>query len=223
MRRIISLIIALVLCIGMACPVHAAAKPFVPSISYKDGPEIVAGEPHGDCLVVTTIPEAKNKSTDIYQEERDLLLTVYDQLSDGSMKLPVKDDYVIRDLVDVSWEKTACVEAGHGHKEWLEENNTSIQVTFDLGVKKNTEVIVMVYLDGEWVSAKKVKNNGNGTVTVEFEDICPVAFCVKRNDVYNPPRTGDQMGQNITLFVALMAGSAVALVVLLIIWRRKRK
>lgn len=223
MRRMISILIVLVLSVGLVCPAYAAAKPFVPSIGYKDGPDIEDAEPHGDCLIVTTIPEARDKKTDIYQEDRDLLIEVYEKLSDGSMKLPIKDDYVIRDLVDVSWKKTTCVEAEHGHKEWLHEDNTTIDVTFDLGVGKNVEVIVMVYLDGKWVPAENVKNNGNGTVTVKFEDICPVAFCVKRNDAYNPPKTGDVMAQNLPVFIALMAVSAAGLIILLIIRHKKRK
>ena len=223
MKRIISLIIAVLLCIGLASPVYAAVTPFVPSIGYKDGPDIDKADPHGNCLVLTTITQAKNKSTDIYQEDRDLLLDVYKQLSDGTMKTPADKNYVIRDLVDLSWKKTSCVEADHGHKEWLEEDNTSITVTFDLGVKKGVDVVVMTYVDGKWVEAKSVKNNGNGTVTVEFEDICPVAFCVKRSDAYNPPKTGDAMGQKLNLYIALMAVSVVGLVTLVILRHKKRK
>ena len=219
MRRIISLVIVLVFCIGFACPVMAA-EPFVPSIGYKDGPDIVDADPHGGCLVVTTIPQAKDQSTDISQEDRDLLLEVYEKISDGTMKLPIEDSYVIRDLVDLSWLKTTCVEADHGHQEWLEEKDTHVTVTFDLGVKEGVDVVVMVYVDGKWVEAKDVKNNGDGTVTVEFEDICPVAFCINRADVVGPPQTGDVAGQNIMLFAVLMVVSAAAFVTLLILRRR---
>ena len=78
----------------------------------------------------------------------------------------------------------------------------------------------MVYVDGKWVEAKDVKNNGDGTVTVEFEDICPVAFCINRADVVGPPQTGDVAGQNIMLFAVLMVVSAAAFVTLLILRRR---
>lgn len=226
MRKIMSLIVALLLFVGLVCPVLAAESVFVPSISYKDGPEIEDAQQNGedvtDCLVVTTITGAREKTTDIYQEDRDLLLDVYKKLDNGSMKLPVEEEYVIRELVDVSWKKTSCVEAEHGHKQWLSQENTTVSVTFDLGVNKSTEVVVMVYLDGKWVAAESVVNNGDGTVTVVFEDICPVAFCVKRSTQVQPPKTGDPAAQNLPVYLVALVVSAVALVALLI-WRGKKR
>ena len=222
MRKVISLFVVMVLCLGIACPVFAATNTFVPSISYKDGPEIVAGEPNGGCLIVTTIPQAEDKTTDIYQEDRDLLLDVYKQLDEGTMKLPVSDDYVVRDLVDVSWRKNTCVEAEHGHKQWLEKEDTQVKVTFDMGINKGAEMIVLVYLNEEWVPAKSVTNNGDGTLTVEFEDICPVAFCINRNDITEPPKTGDDMGQSVLLFAGLMISSVIGMIVLFAVRRKKR-
>lgn len=197
---------------------------FVPSISYKDGPDIEEGEMNGedvgDCLVITTITEAKEKTTDIYQEDRDLLLEVYEELDNGEMELPLDEDYVVRELVDVSWKKGTCVEPEHGHKEWLQEEDTTLTVTFDLGVGPQEEVIVLVYIDGEWVEAVSVINNGDGTVTVVFEDICPVAFCVEKR--YAPPQTGDETGNQLYFFAALM-GAAILGLVGLVIWRKKQK
>ena len=222
MRKAISLLVAMVLCIGVVCPVFAATNTFVPSIGYKDGPDIIDGEPHGGCLIVTTIPQAEDKTTDIYQEDRDLLLDVYKQLDEGTMKLPIPDDYVVRDLVDVSWRKTTCVEAEHGHKQWLEKEDTQVKVTFDLGISKGAEMIVLIYLNEEWIPVKSVTNNGDGTLTVEFEDICPVAFCINRNDITEPPKTGDDMGQSVLLFAGLMIASLIGMIVLFGIRRKKR-
>lgn len=228
MRRIVCLSIALLVCFSLACPALAAEDPFVPSISYKDGPELedalLDGEDVGGCLVVTSILGAKNKSTDIYQEDRDLLLEVYEKLSDGSMKLPLEnDEYVIRELVDVSFQKTACVEAAHGHKEALAQAGTTVTVTFDLGVSKNTEVVVMAFVDGEWAPIESVKNNGDGSVTGVFEDICPVAFCVEEAADTAAPRTGDEIGRQLPLWIALMAASLAAIVILLIIHRKNKR
>lgn len=226
MRKFIVLLVTVLLCAGMILPALASENTFVPSISYKDGPDLEDAKADGKdvkgCLVVTTITEARNKSTDIYQEDRDLLLEVYEKLDNGSMKLPLEEDYVIRELVDVSWQKTACVEAGHGHKQWLKEEDTTISVTFDLGVNKNTDVVVMVCLDGKWVAAESVVNNGDGTVTVVFEDICPVAFCVPRIQQTEPPKTGDPAAKNLPVFVVALVVSALALVILLI-WRGKKR
>ena len=227
MRKIVSLMVALLLFAGLVYPVLAAENVFVPSISYKDGPEIkeavLSDQNVTGCLVVTSITEAREKTTDIYQEDRDLLLDVYKKLDNGDMKLPLDEDYVIRELVDVSWQKTTCVEAEHGHKTWLQQEDTTVSVTFDLGVNKSTEVVVMVYLDGKWVEAESVVNNGNGTVTVVFEDICPVAFCVKRSAQVEPPKTGDPAAGNLPVYMIALVVSAVALVALVILRSKKRK
>lgn len=224
MKRIFTLALVLLFCAALVCPAAAAQSKFVPSISYKDGPEIddgdMNGENVGNCLVVSSITDAREKTTDIYQEDRDLLLEVYEQLSDGTMKLPLEEDYVIRELVDVSFRKTTCVEPGHNHKEELKKDGTQLTVTFDMGIPKNVEVIVLVYLDGEWVPAESVVNNNDGTVTVVFEDICPVAFCVDPNDVYEPPKTGDEARQELLVWGILLAASAIAIPVLLILRKK---
>ena len=43
------------------------------------------------CVIVTTVEQAKKKETDISQEDRDLLQEIYEKLVDGSMTLPVGD------------------------------------------------------------------------------------------------------------------------------------
>ena len=227
MRKILCLLLALAACAALAGTALAAEGTFVPSISYKDGPDLedaeLEGEDVGGCVVVTSIPEARDQSTDIYQEDRDLLLEVYEALSDGSMALPLEDDYVIRDLVDVSFRKSECVEPGHGHKEELAKDGTTITLTFDLGIQKGVEIAVLAYIDGEWTPAVSVVNNGDGTVTCVLEDICPVAFCLESGYDYKPPKTGDEVGRQLPLWTALMAASLAGIVVLVILYNRKNK
>lgn len=228
MRKLICLAAVMLLCATLVCPAFAAAGTFVPSIGYKDGPDIEDAEMNGEdvagCLVVSSIAAAKNKSTDIEQADRDLLLDVYAKLDNGSMKLPLDNgEYVIRELVDVSFRKTTCVDAGHGHKAWLEEKGNTVEIVFDLGVAKTTEVKVLTYVNGEWTAIESVKNNGNGEVTCVFEDICPVAFCIESDAEDTPPKTGDEMGRSMILWVTLMAVSLAAIVVLLVVRRKNAR
>lgn len=224
MKKIVALILALVLILAVAAPAFAAGT-FVPSVSYKDAPEIEDAEMNGEdvaeCLIVSSIADAKNKSTDISQESRDELTEVYEALENGSMKLPIEEDHVIRDLVDVSFAETGCVEADHKKYEWLAEKGNTVSVTFDMGVDRNTEIIVLVYVNDQWIPAEKVINNGDGTVTVTFEDICPVAFCVVNGKTDGPAQTGDVLGQDLMLWILLMVVS-MAGIVGLNIYRRKR-
>lgn len=233
MKRVLSLLVVLTLCLSMAIPAFAAENEFVSSIGYKEGPEIIKGEQDEkdvtDCLVVSTIKQATDKVTDITQYDRDLLLSVYDQLMNGSMTLPIEGRYVIRDLVDVSYKYNDCrTKEGHGNKpEALKEVGKTLTITFDMGLDKDTELIVMTYIEnpktrtseGTWVPAESVVNNGDGTLTVVFEDICPVAFVTKLSD--SAP-TGDAARNHLVLFAGLMAVSAAAIVVLVCLKAKKK-
>ena len=229
MKKVLCLLISLVLCIGMVMPVLAAENSFVPSMTYKDGPGVTDAtmndEDVDDCVVVTTIEEAENKSTDISQDDRELLLEVYEELKNGNMELPLEDDYVIRDLVDVSFEYEDCREIEeHGHKdEKLKEEGVTLTVTFELGVGPYEDVVVVAYIDGQWVVIEDVTNNGDGTVTCVFEDICPVAFAVKEKSGANNPATGDQTGNQMVFFVGAMVLSAAGIVALLATKARKAR
>ena len=220
MRRIVCLTVAVLLCVAVVCPVFAAEDTFVPSITYKDGPDIddavLGGEDAGgkvdQCIVVTSIIEAEEKTTDIPQESRDLLIEVYEKLSDGTVKLPLEGDYVIRELVDLSFKQSTCIEDDHIHEEELNKEGVTVTVTFDLGVSADTEVVVMSFHDGKWDHVESVVNNGDGTVTCVHEHFCPVAFLVKAEKADEPSKTGDTVGQGLLLWTILMAASLAAVV-----------
>ena len=229
MRKVISCIVALLVCVSLAMPAFAAVGTFVPSISFKDGPEIVSatldGESVDGCVIVTTISEAREKTTDITQDERDLLLEVYEGLNDGSVTPPeLPEGYVIRDLVDASFEYTDCrTLEDHNHKDRrLEEKGVTLTVAFKLGVGKNVNVVVMTYIDGVWTEIESVTNNGDGTVTCVFEDICPVAFAVKQEGQNAVPSLGDTFGRYLPLWIGILVASAVALVAVVVIARKKK-
>lgn len=236
MRRIVTLLLVLVLCISLACPVFA--DEFVPSISDKNAPEIVPGkDPDGKptigrilkdgevidyiyehCLVVTPVSQAKT-STLIPDAAEELLLDVYAKLNSGAMQLPYEKisskldpkKMVIRDLFDASW---LCEE----HPEMVAPAGVTVELTFDLGIGKNTDVYVMTYKNNAWNPIVSVENNGDGTVTCVFEDFCPIAFAVQQGSSTPPSQTGDTA--DLTLWIALLAVSALGLVAV-VVFRRK--
>lgn len=236
MKRTLLLVTVLALVFTAALPVWAAEDTFVPSITYKDGPEILEAKMNGEdvtaCLEVTSILQAQQKQTDIPQENRDLLMEVYQQLLANEMQLPLSQssaqavtaarttDYVVRELIDVSWRKSDCVDLKHTHDEWLEKENTTLTVAFDAGIPGDVQPVVLVYVDGQWVHAKSVENNGNKTLTVVFEDICPVAICVPRDVNDTPADTGDALGRMLWLWVALLV-ICLAAAAYLLVNRRK--
>ena len=226
MRRIACLLLALILCLGMAMAV--SADEFVPSIGYKEEPKIPVPpviidedgkkELDGPCLVITPVSEALKVKEEDRTDYEQLLVDVYKQLVDGSMTIPFNDDKerVIRDLIDAP---LVCGDY-HDHVEQLKKPGVLIEITFDIGIGKNTGVDVMVYLDGKWVPADKVVNNGDGTVTCQFEDICPIAFLVEVGSGNPPAQTGDTAGTTLILWIALMAASLAALIVLLVVRKK---
>lgn len=223
MRRIASVLATLLLLVTLAVPTFAAEDDFVPSIGYKDGPEIDRSEMNEEdvtpCLVVTSILQAKDQETDITQEARDLLLEVYDKLLKNEMELPMEEDYVVRELIDVSFRQTDCVEKDHKHKEWLAQDNTSIEIAFKTGIPSDVEVMIFVYINEEWVPVNSTVSS-DSTITCVFEDICPVAICVPKDTNDTPADTGDAVGNMLWLWVLLLVGSLGA-VTGLIVFRRK--
>lgn len=229
MRKVASLALALLICFSMTLTVAAAEGEFVPSITYKESPFVVEAslndEDVTDCIVVTSIAEAKEKTTDITQEERDLLLKVYDELVNGAT-LPIDEDYVIRHLVDVNFKYDNCrtLESHNAKDVELDKPGTTIEVTFDLDVDKYVDVVVLSYIDGVWEPVVSVTNNGDGTVTCVFERFCPVVFAVKQTqNTTETPKTGDSASQDLLLWGGLFAIAVVGLIASVAVYSRKRK
>lgn len=221
MKRMICIAIAFLLCLSVACPVFAS-EDFVPSITYKDEPDIIwpvelideegeVDEIDWEHLVITPISEAET-STEIPEDSREELLEIYEELTEGDMTLPGDEELIIRDLFDASW---ICDD---GHEEELEEEGVTIEITLDIGIDPDVDVVVMAYVDGEWVPAVEVVNNDDGTITVVLEDICPIAIAVSEEIYDVPVKTGDNSG--IVFWAGLMLVSAAALVALLVTRRK---
>lgn len=228
MRKIICMLMAVLLCMSVAIPAFAAEVDFVPSIEYKDGPTMGGAELGGvditNCLIITTIEAAINGTTDISPEERALLLELYQKLSDPSdpMKLPLDYEYSILELIDISFKFDDCVNKDdHGDKEGQLGDDNKVSVTLDVDLPEDANVQIHVYVDGEWKPIVDFVDNGDGTITVNFDNLGPVAISVREGYTENPPQTGDQMGNNIVLWVALMGLSAVALVAVIVLSKRK--
>lgn len=241
MKRLISVLVILVFCLSLLCPV--LADEFVPSITEKGAPEIVMikddeGQPaiaqlldengnavgylYEECLVVTPVSQAKT-SDEIPDHAEETLLDVYNKLASGAMSLPYEkfnanldpSTMVIRDLYDVSWlcGEDSGFEEHPDHPELIAPKGVTIRITFDLGVSKNANVYTMSYKHGGWIPIVKTVNNGDGTVTCTFEDFCPVAFSVGSTYVTPPSQTGDN--GMLYLWVGLLSVAALGLAALI--------
>lgn len=236
MKKMLSLLLVIVLCLSVSTTVLAADN-YVPSIGDKQEPEIEPENGHiafieesstgntvdtidenDGCLIVTSVATAQAGTNNIPEDSKNTLLDVYQKLLDGSMKLPYdqlgKDpsNMEIRDLFDIS---LICQE----HSQLLEQEGHTLRVTFDLGVKANEKVYAMVYVDGQWKKVRSCQNNGDGTVTVKMDEICPLVFCVEAKTP--PAQTGDDNRNTLAVYGALLGCSAAALVGLVVVYRKK--
>ncbi len=243
MKKIIACLAVLLLCASLALPVVAASNEFTPSVSNKPAPEIVPGtNPDGDpvigvfyddegqivdyaedgCLVITPVSEATT-STEIPDAEEALLLDVYAKLTSGEMKLPYdkvdasmnESNMVIRDLF-------SAVFVCDDHPVLLAPDGIVFSFDLDLGVGANEKVIIMTYNDGEWNPVEKVVNNGDGTVTLTVEHLCPIAISVPAEN--KPPvQTGDNSGADLTLWFAMAVVALVAVAALSVVYIKTNK
>lgn len=244
MRKIICLLTAIVLCMGLAAPAFAAENDFVPSISYKPTPDIVPVEdPDGEecigvirdkdgkiidyvghgCLMVTPIAHVWDEEIEVPKVIEDLLTKVYEALKDGSMTIPYEKheadldaaNMVIRDLFDARW---VCEE----HRKMIEDEGVTFEITFDLGVVSDAEIFVMTYDEAknEWSPIVKAVNNGDGTVTCTFEHLCAVEFSmyVAPTDVPSDVTPGADLLPWIIVLILAIVG-----IVVVVIAKNKKK
>ena len=249
MRKLICLVLVLLLCVCLAAPVFAAEDSFVPSITYKPNPEVVEipgedDEPyiglirddqgeiidyvgHG-CLRITPIAHVWDEEIEVPQVIEDLLLMVYEGLVDGSMTIPYEKheadldaaNMVIRDLFDARW---VCDE----HREMVEKEGYTFEITFDLGVVADAEIFVMTYDEAtkEWSPIVKTVNNGDGTVTCNFEHLCAIEFSMLSagsKPVASAPAAAAGQGPNVLPWIVVLALAVVGVVVLVIAKKKKK-
>ena len=243
MKKFLCLLMVLVLCLSIAVPAFAETG-FVPSITYKPNPEIVPvqgedGEEyigfirdeegeikdgvHADCLTITPVAYVWDPTIELPEEVEELLTNVYEKLNDKTMVLPLEkfnldldmDDMVIRDLFDARW---ACDE----HREMVEKDGVTFEITFDLGVVASAHIYAMTYdeLTNDWTPVVKTVNNGDGTVTCTFEHLCAIAFAMPLAEQSTPvdvPHTFNFFPWILILILAL-----IAIIVIVLISRKKK-
>lgn len=189
------MVTALVLVLALACSVCAST--FIPSISFNPTITVgsgtivlINGEYYGmitlgdgtttyispNCLSITTLSKVLESEYGVSATIRNNLLAVYNGINNGTVEVP--DGESVRDIIDVSW---TC----DYHENMLNQPGVTLTLIFDLGVSAGEDVSVYTYdVDGKVLeSVVKAVNNGDGTVTVEFEHLCPVVFTVASGDV----------------------------------------
>ena len=252
----------LAMALAVSTSISAIAAGFTPSVQGKDAPDVVITEDeNGNEVVANIIDESGDvieqvytteititpvsKSDEAPEEIKGALDKAYQQIKSAASltelvpEMPeflknISDDLtvenlVVRDLFDVTVdaETKALLEAGN-----------SIQLSFKLGVAADEFVVCLHnYSEDLWevIDNDKVKNNGDGTVTVEFTSLSPIAFAVQNtkgnapvkalDSVATSTTTNTEVKQNPNTGVGNIAGVAgmalVASVAALVVAKRK--
>ena len=248
MKKVLCSLLALVVLAAMALPVLAAGDDFVPSITYKDAPEIVVTEDElgneiaavvrdeaGEIvdyvytteLVSSSVAKAEESET-LTSDEKALLKDVYNKITSGEMKLPyekvesVKEQtMVIRDLIYLTVRDVSPLSAADILEVTpLANEKTRWEISFNMGVEADTEVVAMTYNNNEWTPAHKVVNNGDGTVTCTLDSLGVLALSVPA-EVDAPPAPAP--APDYTIWIIVGAAAAVVLVIIIVVATRKKK
>lgn len=185
-----------------------------------------------DCLKLYSLQQILT-DPNVQQAIKDEVKKVYDELSKEGANLstivPELDKYVkdkwndsktANDLVvkDLFYVEDLCDDIGN----FLPTNSATLNLTFKAGVPQNAFVAAMVYVNGKWQPAPNVVNNGDGTITVTFDKLCPVAFLVPSSQL-NSSTTSPTTGDTTPVYVwgGIMLASIVAMAAL-VIYRNKK-
>lgn len=197
MKKVLCIVLAMLICASLVFTAFAAEGVFTPSVTAKPAPEVVTdgGTPVIEVVndkdelvatfepvhvVVTPVSEAGKETVD--EEVSKALTETYEKLSAPETKLSeampalaeiVKDfdinELVVKDLfhIAVSEELAKALEAGQ-----------FLQLTLDAKIAPDQFVVVMVYVDGEWISVDFVVNE-DGTITCTMDVVGVVAILTR--------------------------------------------
>ena len=247
MKKIFAIFMIAVVLLASVCIVNAAD--FTPSVTAKDAPEVVAND---DGSVGTVKDASGNVVATVTQEQVSVvsyanrtedstaaskLNTAYEDLTSGKVQDELKqqltsyaasvdseytaDNMVVSDLFYLDVEEAV--------KNSLDGSNY-LEVTFETGIAAGEKAPAVLYAcDGtnwEMVDPANVKNNGDGTITVKFSTLCPIAFMSASAEAAPAPVTPatQTLGAGYTILImlaALAVGALAAVIVLLIISRKK--
>ena len=248
LKKISVTLVAIAMVAAMAVPAFAAD--FTSSVTGKSAPETVtttnsSGEtvaaiiydangkevasiPVGS-LTVTPVSEAKTANASVSKQ----LTAAYEQLQTTpldsiapALTESVKtyspqmtvEDLVVRDLFDVSLDNSA--------KEQLAKNGNAIKIQFALNLPSDALLLVLHNTEGtawELIADNKVVRNSDGSVTVEFDSLSPIAFLTDGGSLATDPNapTSPQTGYSETMLWGTVGVGALALAALVLVIRKR--
>ena len=253
MKRVTAALLTALLALN-AVPAFAETAT-TPSVTAKVAPEVVAvtdsrgnqvdaiirdadqGEVIGvltGALEVTAYVERETKSEEIEQnltlayeqvqekpleELTDNLDGYLEENSDGV----TTEDLIVADVFDVTLEGT--------YENYLDQPGNTLTIIFRTDWPEDRFLIVMynchVTESDHWeiISPEKVVRNGDGTLSVTFDTLCPVLFVADKSELpVDPEHTSPQTGgAQELLWITLTAALSAAGLSAAAVWKRNRR
>lgn len=239
MKKAISLILSVIMVLSLGVAAYAAEGDFRPSVPSKDLPtvvpqilngvsfdalildennevveglHIVTGEnPDGEIIITaySEIEVADERVNVVYME------TSYEEILDARSLSELNElipaGMIVRDFFDITLVGT--------YQDIFKEGK-KLQIKFDISAELEEKIMALTRCSDEtgWQFVESVTINPDGTVTVIFDELCPVVFLTEKDGAVESPATSDMSTVALwTLAVVFGMGS-----VCMIIASRKR-
>lgn len=187
MKKVLNLVLVALLVVSMALPVFAESAE---SVRQTGAPTVVEVEDKTVTVTVTSVLDQDKASWEVKQE----MQAAAESLGEGDLTQVQS----IQTAVAALNEKNAAEATGEEAPEEIKTENlvvsevfhvdasqAGVAITFEAeGIKAGQFLMVMVFVDGEWVilDTEKVEILEDGKVRIIFENYGTVAFVVDKNE-----------------------------------------
>ena len=223
MKKVLSVVLALIMCLTLTLSAAAAPGSFVSSPSGNSAPQLIEGvNEDEDCEAKLTIVPYSERDT-LPEDKRELMEHVYDMIVDaehvGELNSAVEalakkkgipvESLAVSDLFDVSYYNCGAEDhADHGY----------FKIKFKADTLKNF-VGLLHYTGNKWEFVEGAKIEDNIYLTFRVEDLSPFAIVVNTGVDAGDNQTGEKFPW---IYVGLMAAAAIGFGATLIIYKKKK-
>lgn len=223
MRKLLAICLAIMMVAGMSVTAFAASGSFMDSPSGKPAPEVVEFDSDSDDCTAELVVTPYSERDELPDDKEKLLEDAYDDIVGTDDLTELNDD--LKELAkdkDIDGEDLAVSDLFNLHDEGCDENHDE-HSPFDVVLEADTlnNFVGLLYMDedGKWhlvKGAEVVNGNHLKFVTDAFGPFAIVVDGSKKT----PSQTGDD--SLIGLYIAVMAISAVAIVVIAVKSKKQR-
>ncbi len=247
MKKVLSVILAVVLICSLSVSAFAAAD-VNKSVTAKPAPELVVPNV-ANPNIVAQILKGETVIHDVLASEliitpyhkadsaphaiiTDMLKDAYTEITSidsvgelhdalDALAKKINKDYTADNLVVTDLFDIYLTGEAEDHHDAHDEHY--LRVTFKTGIAADAQAPIVLYncTGDKWdvVDAANVVNNGDGTLTIEFHDLCPVVFLSAVDK--ETPDTGDSTNAFLWGGVAVVAAAGCVLLSVFVFKKRE--